>query len=102
MNTATSLQLAMLANAMLYGMHDSALRLKNGVQRMHQPWEEIQLSKEQRKGKSFEEIQKLREEIYSAKVLSLIGKTVDSKSSEGSSNLPGPEAETSDGRASSV
>lgn len=38
--------------------------LENGVERTWNPWDTIQLSKAQRKGKSFEELQALRKEIY--------------------------------------
>ncbi len=34
--------------------------LKNGVQREQKPWDDVHLSKEERKGKSYEEMQEMR------------------------------------------
>lgn len=41
--------------------------LKNGVHKIHNPWDSIDIPKKTRKGKSFEEIQELRRLIYESK-----------------------------------
>jgi hypothetical protein len=41
--------------------------LENGVTRTRHPWDSIHLSKAERKGKTFEELQELRKREYAAR-----------------------------------
>lgn len=60
---------ALLMHSLWGGIMESRKsRLMNGVDRMHHPWETVQLSKSQRKGKSPEELEAMRKETWKAQV----------------------------------
>ena len=61
---------AMIA-AMSMGMYNGGYSdntIRNGVNKRSNPWDKINLSKEQRRGKSFDEIQAMRKSIYEASI----------------------------------
>jgi len=71
MKNSTSAKMAVFA-AMAMGMLGddplgySSNRLHNGVQREYHPWDTISLSKAERRGKSFEELQAMRKAKWEA------------------------------------
>lgn len=62
----TSLMLAMMGAAMMSGMPIGGrdIVIHNGSTKSYNPWDKIQLTKSERKGKSYEEIQAIKKERW--------------------------------------
>ena len=77
-----------ISNAMLAAQMYCALagrgtsRLANGVHRISHPWEKVHLSKAQRKGKTPEELESMRKEIWKTQVRIDADATFDSMKKE--------------------